>query len=98
MELLKDFQNLQNNLIPNYMAKPILVINYCVDGLTTERMVRNIKELQETLRNTEIHEHYFVFMLPVKSDSHVQVFYDKDFNETQYEELKDMITKKIEGL
>jgi len=80
------------------MAKPILVVNYCIDGLSQESSVRNLKALQEALKNSEIHDDYFVFMLPVKSDSHVQVFYDKDFDEIKYEDLKEIIIKKMGNL
>lgn len=80
------------------MAKPILVINYCINGLDQGAVVKNIKELQQTLRNSELHEDYFVFMLPVHGDSHVQVFYDKDFEESKYSELQEMIMEKIKNL
>lgn len=80
------------------MAKPILVVNYCIEGLTPEATVNNLKSLQETLRKTEIHDDYFVFMLPVKTDSHVQVFYDKDFDETSYSELKLLIETKLDNI
>lgn len=80
------------------MAKPILVVNYCIEGLTPAATVNNLKNLQETLKKTEIHDDYFVFMLPVRTDSHVQVFYDKDFDETSYEELKSVIETKLNDL
>jgi hypothetical protein len=80
------------------MAKPILVVNYCIDGLSMDQVVRNFKELRNVVENSGINDDYFTFFLPVKTDSHIQVFYEKDFDEEKYEELKEMIKQKFEEL
>jgi len=80
------------------MAKPILVVNYCIDGLSQEQVVRNFKELRNVVENSGINDDYFTFFLPVKTDSHIQVFYEKDFDEVKYDELKEMIKQKFEEL
>lgn len=79
------------------MAKPILVVNYCIEGLTPEQIVRNFKELRSVVESG-INEEYHTFFLPVKSDSHIQVFYDKDFIPTSCDELRSMIEKKLDEL
>jgi hypothetical protein len=80
------------------MAKPILVVNYCIEGLTQEQIVRNFKELRSVVEGSKINDDYFTFFLPVKSDSHIQVFYEKDFDEIRYEGLKGLIKQKFEEL
>jgi hypothetical protein len=78
------------------MAKPILVINYCIEGLTPEQIVRNFKELRTVVESARINDDYYTFFLPIKSDSHIQVFYDKDLDPTSYDELKTMMEEKLE--
>ena len=80
------------------MAKPILVVNYCIHGMSKDQIVRNLRELKTVLDNEEIKDQYFVFMLPVMGDSHVQVFYDKDFEKTKYEDLRNRLETKISEL
>jgi uncharacterized protein YpbB len=77
------------------MAKPILVINYCVDGISMDKAVKNLRELQKIVSESNANDEYYTFLLPVTADSNVQVFYDKYQNETQYEELKEMIETKL---
>ena len=80
------------------MAKPILVVNYHVENLPSEMVVRNIKQLRDVLEKQGANEEYYTFVLPVLGDSHIQVFYDRDFDETSYLELKEMIQKKLDKL
>ena len=80
------------------MPKPILVVNYCIEGLTKEQVVRNFKELRSVVESTGINEEYYTFFLPVRADSNIQVFYEKNFDEVKYEELKDLIKTKFEEL
>lgn len=79
------------------MAKPILVINYCIEGMPMRLAVRNLRELQAVVSESNANDEYFVFLLPVTADSNVQVFYDKDLDEIHYEELKNMIETKIKS-
>jgi len=79
------------------MAKPILVINYCIDGMSMNLAVRNLHELQKVVSESNANDEYYTFLLPVTSDSNIQVFYDKDLKETQYEELKKMIEEKMKA-
>jgi hypothetical protein len=77
------------------MAKPILVINYCIDGMPMSIVTRNLRELQKLVSDSNASEDYYTFLLPVRTDSNIQVFYDKDLDEIHYEELKNMIEEKI---
>jgi hypothetical protein len=79
------------------MAKPILVINYCVDGMSMDKAVRNLRELQKIVSESNANDEYYTFLLPVTVDSNVQVFYDKNQNEIQYEELKGLIEAKMKA-
>lgn len=79
------------------MAKPILVINYCIDGMPMRLAVRNLHELQKVVSESNANDEYYTFLLPVTSDSNIQVFYDKDLKETQYEELKKIIEEKMKA-
>jgi hypothetical protein len=77
------------------MAKPILVINYCIDGMPMSIVTRNLRELQKLVSDSNANEDYYTFLLPVRGDSNIQVFYDKDLNEINYGELKNLIEEKI---
>jgi len=77
------------------MAKPILVINYCVDGMSMDKTMRNLQELQKIVSESNANDEYYTFLLPVTGDSNIQVFYDKDQNEIQYEELRNMVEVKM---
>lgn len=79
------------------MAKPILVINYCIDGMSMNLAVRNLHELQKVVSESNANDEYYTFLLPVTTDSNIQVFYDKDLKETEYEELKNMIENKMKA-
>jgi hypothetical protein len=78
------------------MAKPILVVNYCVEGLPWELVINNIKSLQEVIENSGANEEYHTFVLPVQGDSHVQVFYDKDLDEDGFFNIRDLIDEKLD--
>jgi hypothetical protein len=79
------------------MAKPILVINYCIEGLSQSMAVRNLRDLQNVISESSANDEYYVFLLPVKEDSNIQVFYEKDFEETSYAELKKLIEDKFDS-
>jgi hypothetical protein len=78
------------------MAKPILVVNYCVEGLSWELAINNIKSIQNVIEKSGATEDYYTFVLPVKTDSHVQVFYDKDLDENGFFNIRDLIDEKLE--
>lgn len=80
------------------MPKPILVVNYHAENIPSEMVVRNIKQLRDVLEKQGATEEYYTFVLPVQGDSHIQVFYEKDFDETSYLELKEMIQEKLDNL
>jgi len=80
------------------MAKPILVINYCIDGMPMGLAVKNLHELQKVVSESNANDEYYTFLLPVTADSNIQVFYDKDLKETEYQELKNMIESKMKSL
>ena len=77
------------------MAKPILVINFCVDGMSVNKAKTKLSELYEFIGGSNINDEYHTFILPVKADSNIQVFYEKDFDEIHYEELKKIIEEKL---
>ena len=79
------------------MAKPILVINYCIAGLSQTIAVRNLRDLQQVISESSANDEYYVFLLPVRVDSNIQVFYEKDFEETNYTELKKLIEEKFDS-
>jgi hypothetical protein len=79
------------------MAKPIFVINYCIDGMSMGRAISNLHELQKVISESNANDDYFTFILPVRAETNVQVFYDKDLNEIRYEELKTMIETKMKS-
>jgi hypothetical protein len=79
------------------MPKPILIVNYCIKGIDRDISVKNLREIQNVLRDSGVHEDYYIFVLPVTTDSHVQVFYEKDLNEIKYSELKSMIEEKLKS-
>lgn len=80
------------------MAKPILVINVCVDGISRNKAENIIMGVSKVISESNANDDYYTFVLPVHGDSHVQVFYDKDFNKVQYDELKIMIEDKLKSL
>jgi hypothetical protein len=79
------------------MAKPILVVNYCIDGLSQEQIVKNFRDLRSSVEGSKIADEYYTFFLPVKTDSHIQVFYEKDLDDIGYDELKRLIEEKIKN-
>jgi hypothetical protein len=80
------------------MPKPILVVNYHIGNLPTQAVIQNIKQLRKVLEDQGANEEYYTFVLPVQGDSFIQVFYEKDLNETSYLELKQMIQDKLDKL
>lgn len=79
------------------MAKPILVINYCIEGLSRNMAVTNLRDLQRVISESSANDDYYVFLLPVRVDSNIQVFYEKDFEEANYLELKKIIEDKFDA-
>lgn len=85
------------------MAKPICVLS--VDGSViepsgdTEKIWRSCSELTESLSKKM--EDYHVFVIPILyHEDYVppmdfKVFYEKDFTEIQYEELKTIIESNV---
>ena len=75
------------------MPKPIVVIT--IPALTKEKG----KEIYENKRILDLKEEYHVFILgcPPAPNKQVtwEVFYEKDFNEVKYEELKKIIKDKV---
>ena len=80
------------------MAKPILVIKLCVGGLPKPKAIEELHKINRSIQDQSIDEEYHVFILPVHGDSDVEVFYEKDFDEVKYEEIKKMIFDKLDSL
>jgi len=74
------------------MAKPILIIgigNPQVKSVTLNNVIKKVKEA--------VNDEYYVLVYTsrVLKDIKFEVFYEKDFNEVKYEELKQLITNAL---
>ena len=70
------------------MAKPILTI-----GLPFGWSASELREAQERFK-TAMPDYYVIFYDVLKSVPQFNVFYDKDFVEINYDELRDMLLSK----
>lgn len=81
------------------MAKPICLIKIDFQSLmeVNSRMIDR-KEIQDGMAN-HLGNEYYVIVLPQYDKPHepidISVFYEKDFTEIQYNELKEIIEKHI---
>lgn len=78
------------------MPKPICLIRIDMEALRSHSNPPTIPELQEIFK--EEWQDYHVLVLPLYlSDQTVEleVFYEKDFTEIQYEELRKYIEEKL---
>lgn len=73
----------------------ILVINYCIDveSPDAERDLKNLKELQAAINQSNLVNEYDIFFIP--TDSNIKIF-EKSPNEI--EEIKLLAKEKIEML
>ncbi len=82
------------------MAKPICVIKVNMDADLGGGQRVNLWKIREYMLK-ELMD-YHVFVLPNMEDEsdifEFQVFYEKDFTEIQYEELRKLITDSINNL
>ena len=78
------------------MAKPVLVVNYCVEGLPMSVAVQNLKSIKEVVEGSGANEDYYTFILPIRSDSKVEVFYDKDLDKSAFNNIRDIVDEKLE--
>jgi hypothetical protein len=67
------------------MVKPIFIVG--VSFINDEHFNLTQKSLQETLGE----DYYCIVYLHNHDTPHFQVFYEKDFNEVKYEELKQLV-------
>tara|TARA_X000001382_G_scaffold129932_1_gene123247 strand:+ start:38 stop:256 length:219 start_codon:yes stop_codon:yes gene_type:complete len=71
------------------MAKPILIVEAPMMQ-TREEFVNTQKALEDKLND------YHVLIVPTNVDDfNFKVFYDKDFTEINYDELKKLIKEKL---
>ena len=77
------------------MPKPILVVNYCVSGIPMGLAVRNLQSLKDVVENSGAVEEYYTFVLPILGDSHVQVFYDKDIDDSSFNNMRSLIDQRF---
>jgi hypothetical protein len=76
------------------MAKPIVIIK--VDDHVQKGGVNiSASELMDMFGKMMPDYHVLSFPAPIDDIFEVQVFYEKDFTEIQYAELKELITKQI---
>lgn len=82
-------------LLTNNMAvKPIFTI-----GLTSRTSLLEVRETQ-TLVESRMKDDYHVltYIQPNSEEVKFEVFYEKDFNEVKYEELKEIVRKKLNNV
>jgi len=77
------------------MAKPVLAVHYCIDGIPLDVIVKNLKGIKAVA--SEITD-YYVFVLPTTKDSYVQAFHDGDFDEIKYDELSKKLMDEVKKL
>jgi hypothetical protein len=70
------------------MAKPIIVITL------DNNLIEEVGQMIEQRANDVINGEYFVFVIYGEKTG-IQVFYEKDFNQVKYEELKAIIEKEV---
>jgi hypothetical protein len=70
------------------MAKPIIVVT--LRDIPSQELHSQIKD---NIKRT-INDEYYVFLI-FGSETKFEVFYEKDFNEGKYEELKAIIEKEV---
>ena len=81
------------------MRKPILVVNYCISGLSRELMIETIKILRKTIDDTGITKDYYTFLVPTMKDTSMEILCpDKQITKVKMDELKRIIYSKIEEL
>lgn len=83
--------------------KPICVVYYLPDLLTTNGEIKNVGHVNEALKN--MFPDYYVLAVPSHQsadgsceDIRLQVFYEKDFTEIQFQELQTLIINSINDL
>lgn len=79
------------------MAKPVLVVNYCVEGLPMTVAIQNLKSIKEVVEGSGANEDYYTFVLPTREDSKVEVFYDKDLDKSGFNNIRTIIDEKLNG-
>ena len=73
------------------MAKPILVIT-----IQSGESEQSASAIQKIVKKTVDNEyHVIVVSVDIEQAPKFEVFYEKDFNEVKYEELKSIITNKL---
>jgi len=77
------------------MAKPVLAVHYCIEGIPLDVIVKNLKEIKDVAKTIT---DYYVFVLPTTKDSYVEVFQDKDFDEVRYDELSKRLMDEVKKL
>lgn len=74
------------------MSKPIAVINIPYGGAVTWNACNELTEEH----NREKPDYYWFFLLSHTAESiEFEVFYEKDFSQITYDELKELILEKI---
>lgn len=74
-------------------VKPILVV-----GLPEDAPKEAIDLVGEKISSTIDEEYHVLVYISKKIDFSFQVFYEKDFDEVKYEELKQIVKDKINNL
>ena len=73
------------------MAKPILVIT-----ISRSESEQSASAIQKIVKKTVDNEyHVIIVSVDIEQAPKFEVFYEKDFNEVKYEELKSIIINKL---
>lgn len=80
------------------MAKPIFLIGVPVGDNDEDLRIEALEKIQEVI-SEEIYEEYHVIVHPrfYETEFNFQVFYEKDFDEVKYEELKQIVLGSIKN-
>ena len=79
------------------VAKPIFIIGLPIDGATHEQLITRMHDTQRVA--AEAMPDYHVIIHPIQGlEMAFQAFYEKDFNEVKYQELKLTILGCLAGL
>lgn len=73
------------------MPKPILTIGISYGSDVNIRDAKSLQEIGDNVTGLLKNEYWVITYFTNKEDPIFQVFYEKDFNEIKYEELKNLI-------
>lgn len=79
------------------MAKPIFLIAVPYVSENFEQYIQNVQQKIQHV-SEQLSDYHVLYYVHRGEELTFQTFYEKDFNQIKYEELKQMIQEKIENL